>query len=329
MTDAAGRHELPAGAIRVIVTGPATGGRRDRGDREEAADASYFAPLAKAGYLLLTTFKPKGTPVSAHVQGIVDDGGRAYFRIRSRSGMVRRLQQTDGVQVAPCGALGLWSYGPPLDATTRRLAGAEAGQVAGQLARKYPVRRRSLARLLPRAWRRRLVYYELLLRGSIAYTQTRRISLTCNGETSKLPGSSGAPEKGRQPRVLPQSPPRFPPTARIARPGPPLAAGRRRHEYPGPRRRVCHHDAACSAGRRRGERVGPRRRYGRGRMGPGRLHDDARPRQCGRCGQPELGRILLGRQPGDVHERVRVLGPARGDMHRDGHLLQLLGRPRR
>jgi hypothetical protein len=47
-------------------------------------------------------------------------------------------------------------------------------------------------------------------------------------------------------------------------------------------------------------------------MGPGRLHDDARPRQCGRGGQPELGRILLGWQPGDVHERVRVLGPARG-----------------
>jgi PPOX class probable F420-dependent enzyme len=192
MTDAAGRHELPAGAIRVMVTGPATGRRRDRGDREEAADASYFAPLAKARYLLLTTFKPKGTPVSAHVQGIVDDGGRAYFRVRSRSGMVRRLQQTDGVQVAPCGALGLWSYGPPLDATTRRLAGAEAGQVAGQLARKYPVRRRSLARLLPRAWRRRLVYYELLLRGSVAYIQTRRISLMCNGETSKLAGVFGS-----------------------------------------------------------------------------------------------------------------------------------------
>jgi hypothetical protein len=38
----------------------------------------------------------------------------------------------------------------------------EASPVAGQLARKYPVRRRSLARLLQRARRRRLVYYELL-----------------------------------------------------------------------------------------------------------------------------------------------------------------------
>ena len=74
--------------------------------------------------------------------------------------MVRRLQHTDGVQVAPCGALGLWSYGPPLDAVARPLAGEEARRVAGELARKYPAR--PLARLLRRAWRRRAVYYELL-----------------------------------------------------------------------------------------------------------------------------------------------------------------------
>ena len=191
MTDAAGRHSQPSGTIRVTVagpatgpvTGPATGERHDRGDREETGNGSYFAPLAKARYLLLTTFKQKGTPVSAHVQAIVDDGGRAYFRVSSRSGTARRLRQTDGVQVAPCGALGLWSYGPPLDATTRQLAGEEAGRVAGELARKYPVRHRSLAWPVHRAWRRRLAYYELLLRVSIASTLTPRMSLTCNGET--------------------------------------------------------------------------------------------------------------------------------------------------
>ena len=85
--------------------------------------------------------------------------------------------------MAPCRALGLWSYGPPLDATTRQLAGEEAGRVAGELARKYPVPRRSLARSVHRAWRRRLAYYELLLRVSIASTLTPRMSLTCNGET--------------------------------------------------------------------------------------------------------------------------------------------------
>lgn len=190
MTDAAGRYGQPAGrprrtpetvtgiqgrdgAITVTVTGLVIGERPDRsGDpgrspvadrsyRAETADGRYFAPLAKARYLLLTTFKPKGTPVSTSVPGIVD-GGRAYFRVWSQSGTARRLQHTDGVHVAPCGAQGLWSYGPPLDAAARRLAGEEASRIAAQLARKYPVRRRSLGRLLQRARRRRLVYYELL-----------------------------------------------------------------------------------------------------------------------------------------------------------------------
>ena len=126
MTDAAGRHEQPSGTIEVTVAGPVTcpvagpvtRERRDRGDPEETGDGSYFAPLAKARYLLLTTFKPKGTPVSAVVQGIAD-GDRAYFRVRSRSGTARRLRYTDGVHVAPGSALGLWSYGPPLDAAPR------------------------------------------------------------------------------------------------------------------------------------------------------------------------------------------------------------------
>jgi len=249
MTDAAGRHSQPSGTIRVTVaapvTGPVTRQRRDPGDREETGDGSYFAPLAKARYLLVTTFKPKGTPVSAVVQGIAD-GDRAYFRVRSRSGTARRLRHTDGVHVAPCRALGLWSNGPPLDAAARPLAGEEASGVAGQLDRKYPVSRRSLARLRQRARHRRLAYYELLLRESIARTLTPRISLMCNGETGGLvtPGSSGAPEKGSQPRVLPQSPPRFPETFLIARPGPPLVAGRRRHEYPRPGHRLCLRDAA-------------------------------------------------------------------------------------
>ena len=126
----------------------------------DTASGSYFASLAKARYLRLTTFKRKGTPVTAPVPGIVD-GDRAYFGVSSRSGAVRRLQHTDGVQVAPCGALGLVSYGPPLDAAARRLADSEASHVAGHLAHTYPDRRRSLARLLQRA-RGRLVYYELL-----------------------------------------------------------------------------------------------------------------------------------------------------------------------
>ena len=115
----------------------------------DTASGSYFASLAKARYLRLTTFKRKGTPVTSPVPGIVD-GDRAHFGVSSRSGAVKRLQHTDGVQVAPCGALGLVSYGEPLSAAARRLADSEASHVAGQLARAHPVRRRSLARLLAR-----------------------------------------------------------------------------------------------------------------------------------------------------------------------------------
>ena len=61
-------------------------------------------------------------------------------------------------------------------------------------------------------------------------------------------------------------------------------------------------------------------------MGPGRLRDDAwagwvigtgSRRQRGRRDQRELGGVRVGRRCGDVHERVRVLGPARGDLHSD------------
>ena len=213
MTDAAGRHSQPSGTIRVTVaapvTGPVTGERRDRSDREETGDG-YFASLVKARYLLLTTFKPKGTPVSAVVQGIAD-GDRAYFRVRSRSGTARRLRHTDGVHVAPCRALGLWSNGPPLDAAARPLADEEASGVAGQLDRKYPVSRRSLARLLQRARHRRLAYYELLLRESIARTLTPRMSLMCNGETGCLvPRVFGSTGEGKSAPCTPAEPAALP-----------------------------------------------------------------------------------------------------------------------
>src|SRR5262249_52408055 len=126
-------------------------------DQYEAADACYFARLAPARSMLLTTFKRDGTPVSACVHGVVD-GGRGYFCVRARSGTVKRLRYTDAVQVTPCGVLGFCTYGPPLGAIARQLQDEEASLVAAELDRKYPVRRRFLIRLL----RRQAVYYELV-----------------------------------------------------------------------------------------------------------------------------------------------------------------------
>jgi PPOX class probable F420-dependent enzyme len=144
---------------------------------EDAAGGGYFASLASAKYLLLTTFKPDGIPVSAAVHGVVD-GDRAYFRAWSQSDTVKNLRHADEVQVAPCAALGLLSLAPPLDALARRLPpGEEASRVAGKLARKYPVRQRFLIPLLHRTRRWQMVHYELLTyQAAVAITYDRRAS---------------------------------------------------------------------------------------------------------------------------------------------------------
>ena len=106
----------------------------------------------------MTTSRLKGAPVSARVQGIVE-GNRAYFGTGSRSGTVKRLRLDGSVQVTACDALGMVSYGQPRYAAVRLLTGDEASQVAAQLARRYPVRRRFLSRLRHRTQ----VQYQLLV----------------------------------------------------------------------------------------------------------------------------------------------------------------------
>jgi PPOX class probable F420-dependent enzyme len=70
----------------------------------QAAAGSYLAWLAPAKYLLLTTFRRDGTPVSAPVR-VVADGDRLYFRAPGSSGTSKRIQRTDWVQVARCTVL--------------------------------------------------------------------------------------------------------------------------------------------------------------------------------------------------------------------------------
>lgn len=130
-------------------------------DQHEAADVGYFAPLASARHLLLTTFERDGTSVSAPVAGVVD-GDRVYFGAWSRPGAVKCLRHTEAVQVTACIMRGFCTYGPMLDAAARPLSDEEASRVAGQLARKYPVRHRILIPLLRRTRRWQMVHYELL-----------------------------------------------------------------------------------------------------------------------------------------------------------------------
>lgn len=131
------------------------------GSRQDAGDG-YFAPLASARYMLLTTFKADGgAPMNVAVRVTVD-GDRAYFRIRNGSGASKRLARTGRVQVAPCTVLGLCSFGPPFNATARLLAGEQARAAARKLTGTHPVRHRVPIPLFRWIRRRQQVHYELL-----------------------------------------------------------------------------------------------------------------------------------------------------------------------
>jgi PPOX class probable F420-dependent enzyme len=127
---------------------------------EDAIDDGYFASLAPAKHMLLTTFTRDGKPVATS-QRVVVDGDRAYFRTGHQTGPSRRLRDGGWVQVARCSALGFIRYDLPLDATARLLAGEEASTAAARLASKYPGRPRFLRRLYHRVSRRETAYYEL------------------------------------------------------------------------------------------------------------------------------------------------------------------------
>ena len=126
--------------------------------QDETAGSSYFAPLAQGRYFLLTTSMPKGAPVSVRVPGVVD-GARGYVKVWDGSGTGKRLRHAGEVQVTACDALGLVSYGAPRYAAALPLSDEQASWVAGQLARKYPARRRFPVWLPPRT----RVHYELAI----------------------------------------------------------------------------------------------------------------------------------------------------------------------
>jgi uncharacterized protein len=126
----------------------------------ETDQGGRFVSLESAKHLLLTTFKPDGTTMAVPVRVVVD-GDRAYFGAWDASGTSKRLRHTDWVQVVPCTALGMVSFGPKVNATARLLAGEQARRAAGRLARKHRARRYRLGSLAHRLTRRQTVYYEL------------------------------------------------------------------------------------------------------------------------------------------------------------------------
>ena len=100
------------------------------------ASAASFAPLARQGTVLLTTFRRDGTPVGTPVS-IVVEGGRAFIRTWDSAGKAKRIRSNPEVTIAP-GTAGGRPTGPPVPAQTRILTGEESARAGRLLAGKYP-----------------------------------------------------------------------------------------------------------------------------------------------------------------------------------------------
>jgi len=96
--------------------------------------------LSDERYMLLTTFRRDGTPVSTPVWVVPLDGGNVGFWTSSGSGKAKRLAHTDRVTVQPCDARGRVRSGTSaLDATARVVSGADLELIREKVRAKYGV----------------------------------------------------------------------------------------------------------------------------------------------------------------------------------------------
>jgi uncharacterized protein len=116
----------------------------------QSTGPGYFAPVAEATYMCLTTFRRSGLPVSTAVHVAVD-GDAAYFRTWDVSGKAKRLRHTDTVRIAPSTSRGR-PTGPELPATAHLLDGADSERAASVIAARHPFLH---GRLIPWYHRRR------------------------------------------------------------------------------------------------------------------------------------------------------------------------------
>ncbi len=94
--------------------------------------------LGDEKYILLTTFKRDGTPVSTPVWSVPLDDGSFGFWTSSGSGKAKRLAHTDRVSVQPCDARGKVADGTSaIDATARLVSGEEMAEIRRKVEAKY------------------------------------------------------------------------------------------------------------------------------------------------------------------------------------------------
>ena len=96
--------------------------------------------LSDEKYMLLTTFKRDGTPVSSPVWVVGLDGVGVGFYTSSNSGKAKRLANTARVTVQACDARGKLKAGSQaVEATARLVTGAELEAVKAKVVAKYGV----------------------------------------------------------------------------------------------------------------------------------------------------------------------------------------------
>jgi PPOX class probable F420-dependent enzyme len=126
------------------------------------AASPALARFTRQKTVLLTSYRRDGRPVGTPV-GIAVDGDRAVFRSFEKAGKTRRIRANPRITAAPSTARGT-PTGPAVQATARRLEGAEARHAARLLAGKHPLLHGLLVPLthrLGRAKTGRTVHFEL------------------------------------------------------------------------------------------------------------------------------------------------------------------------
>jgi PPOX class probable F420-dependent enzyme len=101
------------------------------------ATTPALAPFVSQKTVLVTTYRRDGRPVGTPVS-IAVDGDHAYIRSFEKAGKTRRLRNNPMADVAPSTARGI-PTGPAIQATARRLEGAEARHGARLLVAKHPL----------------------------------------------------------------------------------------------------------------------------------------------------------------------------------------------
>jgi PPOX class probable F420-dependent enzyme len=94
--------------------------------------------LSDEKYMLLTTFRRDGTPVSTPVWVVKLDEATVGFWTSSGSGKAKRLAHTTRVTVQPCDARGRVREGSAvIDATARVVDGEELEEIRKRVIAKY------------------------------------------------------------------------------------------------------------------------------------------------------------------------------------------------